>query len=92
MAAAARPTPTKHGNFTNSQSIIYLTDRTNIYQEQDCLTTKNNNYDPRMGKENTGVMWSSSHIFPLVRCSGTCGGKPNKTEMKLFNMFKNLTN
>lgn len=27
-------------NCTNSQSIVYLTDLTNIYQEQDCLTTK----------------------------------------------------
>lgn len=30
----------KQRNCTNSQSIIYLTDLTNIYQEQDCLTTK----------------------------------------------------
>lgn len=40
MASIVRPMQTKQRNCTNSQSIIYLTDLTNIYQEQDCLTTK----------------------------------------------------
>lgn len=41
MASIVRPMQTKQKrNCTNSQSIIYLTDLTNIYQEQDCLTTK----------------------------------------------------
>lgn len=39
MAFAVDANPTLR-NCTNSQSIVYLTDRTNIYQEQDCLTTK----------------------------------------------------
>lgn len=40
MASIVRPMQTKQRNCTNSQSIIYLTDLTNIYQEQDCITTK----------------------------------------------------
>lgn len=39
MAFAVDANPTLR-NCTNSQSIVYLTDLTNIYQEQDCLTTK----------------------------------------------------
>lgn len=57
-------TRTEQRNCTNSQSVIYFTGLTNIYQEQDCLTTK----IPPRKKENSGVTPPSFSVS-VTSCS-----------------------
>lgn len=60
MASIVWPTQTKHKEIVQiHKASFYLTDLTNIYQEQDCLTTK-----IPLKKENTGVSHTQSLTFP----------------------------